>query len=525
MAKVYTKDEALEGIFTGADLLAKAVTPNLGPNGRNAICDQKYDIPLIVNEGKNIFPDFTLEDKLENIGAVMLRDSALKTGKLTGDGTLTTAILTNEILRYGRKLISSGINPIQLRNTMMRFLPLVRQAIYSRAVELKDNTSLRNMLLSADEDPSLVDIVMDAIDAVGDHGVIQVTDSQERKTRLEVTEGIKYDYGSYTSSQNNRPEKRDCCLEEPYVLLVNYKLKYMSELEKILTQIIDEGAPILIIAADMEDTLLNMITENVHRNILSACVAHAPGHGDTRRRNLQALAQKTGAILIDDTGIFDLEQCGLEVCGRIGRAVIDKNFTTLTGLQEGDPHIIRSLRNSVLRELEQADDKDSLEWLQMTLSILDGKMAMIYAGGITDVEMFEKQHRIENMISAIRCARERGAVPGGGLGFMWAIPAIRQAKVDCRDELELVCLRWIEDILCFPAKQIADNAGADGSYVVHMILEHMDDAYFGYNTATGKFEDFRKSNIWDAAKTVVTAFEVATQTAMSLLTISAAVVL
>lgn len=523
MPDVYLQEKALDDILKGACRLADAVAPNLGPNGRNTVCEQKYDIPLVVKEGKNIFPEFEIADRIENIGAVLMRDSALKTRQMTGDGTLSTAVIGRAMLAQGKKLLLAGISPIQLRKSLNRYLPLVKEAILGAAIPVEE-TDAADMLSVSAEDASFAALVAEAFVAVGTDGVILVEDSQESRTRLEVIDGIRYDYGYFSSAYINRAAKRDAYLEKPYVLVADCKIKNVSQIERILNEIIREDAPILIIASDMEESLQHLISENIHRRILSACVAHAPGHGETRRRNLLAIAEKTGAVLIDEMGLLELSVQGLEVCGRIGRASVRKDSTVLTGLKEEMTPALSGMLETVRRELTGAEDKNTAERLQTTLAILKGKMAVIHAGGITDPEMFERQHRMENMVSMIRSAKRHGVVPGGGKGYFRGILALQAALETVESYTDRCCIQWMTDGLAAPAKQIGENAGADGGYVVEMLMEHQEDPYYGYHAVNGQFEDLRTGGIWDAADTVAASFEIAAQTAMSLLTVSGAVI-
>lgn len=523
MAKVITTQQDLEPMFRGADTLARAVAPNLGPNSRTAIVDQKYDIPLVVKEGKNIFTGFEVEDPVENIGTVLLRDSAMKTSFLTGDGTITTAVLENQLLKSGKILLSSGVNPMLLRKALDKYLPLVRSSILETALPVRSDEELKQYVFGASADRELADMVLEAICAVGLDGVIQVQDSQERKNRLEITDGIRYDYGWYSSAFINRPVQRDVYLENPYVLIVNRKIKTIEEIEKVLTQIIDVEIPILIICSDMESNVMNQVAENNRRRILSACVANAPGHGETRRKNLMALAQRTGAVMIDDSGIFDLSACGLEVCGRVNSAQVTKELTVLKGLQPGDQTMLGGMRKALERDLTGTADPNETDRFQTSLAIINGRMAILYAGGATDVEMFEKQHRAENMISAARSAKKLGVVPGGGRGFLNAVPVLRAQLRDDLPEAERACIRWLTEALQTPIRQLADNTGESGSYVLATVMEHLKEPYYGFNGEKRCCEDLSESNVWDAADTVVTAFEVAAQTAITLLTVSAAV--
>lgn len=523
MAKVITTHQDLEPMFRGADTLARAVTPNLGPNSRTAIVDQKYDIPLVVKEGKNIFTGFEVEDPVENIGTVLLRDSAMKTSFLTGDGTITTAVLENQLLKSGKVLLSSGVNPMLLRKALDKYLPMVRSSILDTAIPVRTTAELKRYSFGSSADQELADMVLEAIEAVGLDGVIQVQDSQERKNRLEVTDGIRYDYGWYSSAFINRPVQRDVYLENPYVLIVNYKIKTIEEIEKVLTQIIDVEEPILIICSDMQENVVNQVAENNRRKILSACVANAPGHGETRRKNLMALAQQVGAVMIDDSGIFDLSSCGLEVCGRVHSAQITKELTVLKGLQSGDEAMLSGMRRALQRDIAGTTDANEIDRYQTSLSIVNGRMAILYAGGATDVEMFEKQHRAENMISAARSAKRLGVIPGGGRGFLNAVPALRKQLREDLPEAEKACILWLTEALQAPIRQLADNTGESGSYVLATVMEHLNEPCYGFNGEKCCCEDLSESNVWDAADTVVTAFEIAAQTAITLLTVSAAV--
>lgn len=524
MAHVMTDTASLlEQMTAGADKAAGLLAPNYGPNGRNTVYDQKYDIPLIINTGKKILSDLQLTDRTENLGTVLLRDAALKMDQTEGDGTIATAIMAGRIIQEGQKLIASGASPVQLRQGIRKGIPAVEKAIRRMTLPAVSRDIIEKTASIAADSEELGRLVADAFDAAGPEGSIAVTDSQEAANRLEISNGIKYEYGYLSSAFINIPEKRRAVLEKPYILLVNKKIRAFSELEHILHEIIDRQVPLLIIAEDMEEAVTASLAANVSRKVFRVVAANGPGHGDTRRRNMQAVAAKTGGIVIEENCGLELKDCGLEVCGQADYICVDRETTLITGLHHADEEKVAVLKKNVNTALETETADYEIEKLNLTKSILAGKMVTVIAGGITEYEMFENQHQIENAVSAVYAATRAGVTVGGGKAYLLALPVIEQMMEQCtkEDRLGLLCIR---QALTAPVHQIAENAGDNGAYVLSVLLEHPDRPFWGYDAASHTFGDLREKGILDPVETVCLSFRIAAEIAASILTVSAAVI-
>lgn len=524
MAKIVAGEALVQGILSGAEQLAQTVAPNFGPNGRNTIVDKKYDIPRVVNEGGQILPEFALTDEVENLGAVLLRDAAQKIGKQNGDGTIATTIIASAILTEGQKLISAGANPVRLRQAMNRYLPQIESDIRSGAMEVKTREELTRIAQAAADNEELAELVMGALDVVGMDGAVNVVDSQEAKCRLDAVDGVRYDYGLMNMSFVNRTVQNDAYLENPYVLIANLDLTELRQIERLLTQVMQAGRPLLIIAKEVKEELQGLLNANNRQGRLQVVCAKAPGFGDTRRRNMQAIALKVGAICIEDGCGLDLADLGTEICGQVESATISKEWTTLLGVKNEANAAVESLKNQVLRERSMADNADEVEKLNITLAILEGRVATIYAGGYTEYEMFERMHRMENTVQAVRAAAKSGIVAGGGKGWLLAIPGLRQQLAQASSEDERFALMCLEKALLAPAVQLASNSGADSGSVIAHLLEHLDEPGYGYNTRSHCFEDLMQSGVWDPVDTLCQSFRIGVEAAATMLTVCAAVI-
>lgn len=522
MAKIVMEQVLSEGLISGAARLADTLEAGCGPNGRNTICDQEYDIPLVTNAGRKVLQGFCLQEDMENIGAVLLREAALKTDHICGDGTATTAILTKALLYEGKKMVAAGSDPMRLRGGIKKAVPTVTRAILDAAVPAADRELVFRTAAAAADSEEIGRLAADAFEAVGPGGIVNVVDSQEPENRLEICGGIRYGRGFFSSSFINVPEKRSAALEQPYILVADQKLTHMKQIEKILNEVIRADASILLVVRDIEESVLNILLTNVHRKILRAVAVNGPGYGNSRKRNMRALAAKTGAMFIDEESGIDLNCCGLEVCGRAGCAVSDRDSTLIKGLWNEDRQAVERLKSQTAVLLSGAEEDYEADGLKETMGILSGSMATIIAGGVTEYEMFENKHQIENAVSAVYGAVRAGVVAGGGKGYLLAVPAVEQLAAQKEGE-ELSALHCIRAALLAPARCIADNAGDDGTYVVSMLLEHGDDSFRGYDASGHAFCDLRNAGILDSAFTLCTAFEIAAETAASLLTVSAAV--
>lgn len=480
-------------------MLTGLLAPNYGPNGRNTIYDQKYDIPLVINTGQKILSDFSLEASIENTGAVLLKDALLEVSHKTGDGTVGTAVMAGAVLKKGRTLLSAGVNPIRLRSSIHKYIPALEKELLSKAVPVKDRETVKKIASAAADRADLGDMVAEAFEAAGPEGMIAVADSQAPEDHLEIFNGIRYDYGLFSSSFINDPVRRTAVFQHPRILLVNRKIERLSEIEKILDDVMRIDVPLVIIPEDMDETVVNILLANVHRGVFQLAIATAPGHGEIRRRNMQALAAQTGAVLIDRENGISLEECGLEICGEADSVTIDKDTTLIEGLPHQDTAaaaLLKQRLQAAINEEGRANAGEMEKW-RTARAILDGRSVTIYAGGFTEYEMFERKHQFENAVSAVRSALLTGILPGGGQALLSLLPVTDQLLKNC-DEEDAFGLLCIREALLAPEERIrANNAGHEPSW---------------------------DTDIYDPAGVVCLSFRVAVEIAATILTAGAAVV-
>lgn len=519
MAKIILDDEFQTSLLKGASALCAVAVPNFGPTGRTTIAEQKYDLPLVANSGRKILKDFELEDPSENIGAVLLRDAALQVGLEHGDGTLATVVLTDSMLKDGQTCIASGANPIMLRKGMGKAAQAAEKAIMAGSFPA-DSSKLRELAVNIAKFEDVGETVFKAVDAVGADGTVTVEDSQGSETILNIWDGAKYGYGLINNAFIRDTVNQNTVIDDPYILLVNYKLKSMTEIMTMLEQSIQHSAKLLIIASDMEQTLQTQLIANVNKGILDVTVANAPAHGDTRRRNMLALAAKTGAMLFEENNGYDLSECGLEMCGRVGKAILTKDSTVLQGFPLEIPESVEILKRHCEEQLENTSDLDEREKLETTLTILNGRIAEIIAGGTTEYEMFERKYLAENAVRALKSAIKEGVLPGGGAAYLAAVPALETLKANSEDEQQGIEI--VKKALYAPLKTLASNAG----YSPESLMAKMEgsDTLLCYDTVTGEICDPVSRNILDPASVVRACLATAVSVAGTLLSSTAAVI-
>lgn len=522
MANILHGQSLLSGLSLGTSKLARILGPNYGPKGRTTIVDQKYDIPLVVNTGKKILPDFTLEDPAENLGAVLLRDSILNADLSSGDGTIVSTILADAIIKEGMKLIANGISPIQLRKGILKAAQTVQEVLQKSAIAADDPATRLAVATIASDSEKIGKMVSDAFTAVGSEGIITVKDSQRTANYLDIAMGVRYEYGFWSSTFANDEARRTATMDNPYILLINQRVRHGSELEKVLIETAQKQIPLCIIASDLDDEVLHFILANVQRGIVQVLAGHAPGHGDTRDRNFRALSAKTGAVVIDEECGLVLSECGLEVCGQADSIWMDKDNTKIQGFPLENPEAVSHVRAYTTSALADANTPEKLEKLRLTLAMLSDGMATIYAGGYSEFEMFENQHRIENAVSAVYSGIRTGILPGGGKSFLLAVPELDRLMEESEEEYRLG-IRCVRQALLAPAQMLADNAGDNGAYIVSTLLEKIHDPFYGFDAENHTFCDLRRAGIVDPMGTAAIAFQIAAETAATLLTIDSAV--
>ena len=516
---VVLRDEFADKIRAGSHKIRRVVESNYGPLGSNTIREQQYDLPLIANTGRRVLQQLSLEDPVENISAVMVRDAALKVAAECGDGSIATVILADTLIAEGLKMIAAGYGPVDLQRGARHALAEALDAIPEITVPFEE-IDCEKYAMSAAKNEEVARNVIKAFQMVGKDGIINVQDTQRSETVLNEWDGARYDYGLMSMAFVNDEVKRCCVLDEPYVLLSNVKISSVQDIRKVLEDTARSGASLLIIASDITQDVMNVLTANAARG-LKVAAAKAPGFGETRRRNMLALAAVIGSLMIDDNTGRELKDCGLGDCSRIGQAVIDKETTVLQGFRDTSQEMADILRHHTLSRLETEKDADEREKLMETLSILDGKSAEILVGGTVEYEMFEKKYLYENTVRSLQSAAKYGVVPGAGNAFLYLAEEIEEKSREL-PEAEMqgaMCLcRALQAIV----RALAENAGEDGGVVLGN-FGIRGGPWRGYDVLEKKMTDLKEAGILMPKSTVETILDVSVSTALALWTAEAAV--
>ena len=511
-------NKARESISTGIDILARAVKVTLGPKGRNVILEKSWGSPTVTKDGVTVAKEIELEDKFENMGAQMVKEVASKTSDVAGDGTTTATILAQSIYREGSKLVTAGANPMALKRGIEKAVDTVVEDLKKMSKPTKEQQEISQVgTISANNDATIGNIIAEAMSKVGKEGVITVEEAKSMETTLDIVEGMQFDRGYLSPYFVTDAEKMEATLEEPYILLHEKKISNMKDLVPLLEQIAKMGKPLLIVAEDVEGEALATLVVNKLRGTLKVASVKAPGFGDRRKAMLEDIGILTGGKVISEDLGLKLENVSLNDLGTAKTINIDKDNTTII-----DGGGTRSdLEGRVKQIRTQIDDTTSdydTEKLQERLAKLIGGVAVINVGAATETEMKEKKARVEDALNATRAAVEEGIVPGGGIAFIRCIPALSKLKLEGDDQLGVnIVTRAMED----PVRQIADNAGLEGSVVVEKVKEEK--AAFGLNAETGQFEDLVKAGIIDPTKVTRYALQNAASVAALLLTTEAIV--
>ncbi len=511
--------KARGAILKGVNTLANAVKVTLGPKGRNVIIEKSFGAPVITKDGVTVAKEIELENKFENMGAQMVREVASKTSDVAGDGTTTATILAQAIYTEGSKLVAAGINPMALKRGIDKAVEIVISELKKISKPTKDQKEIAQIgTISANNDATIGNIIAEAMDKVGKEGVITVEEAKAMETTLDVVEGMQFDRGYVSPYFVTDPEKMECVLEDPYILIHEKKISNMKDLLPLLEQIAKMGKPLLVVAEDTDGEALATLVVNKLRGTLNACAVKAPGFGDRRKAMLEDIAILTGGqVVSEDLGI-KLENVSLNDLGRAKRVVITKENTTIVdgaGAREKIEGRVRQIRTQID---ETTSDYDR-EKLQERLAKLIGGVAVIKVGAATETEMKEKKARVEDAMNATRAAVEEGIVPGGGTAYIRTLKAIEAIKVEDSDEQHGISIirRAVEE----PLRQIANNAGYEGSVIVERVKAESGNV--GFNAATGTFEDLMASGIIDPTKVTRTALQNAASVSGLLLTTEAMV--
>ncbi len=510
--------EAREKIKKGVDTLADAVKITLGPKGRNVIIEKTFGSPTVTKDGVTVAKEIELEDKFENMGAQMVKEVASKTSDVAGDGTTTATILGQAIYREGSKLVAAGHNPMALKRGIDKAVEEVVKKLKEISKETKDQKEIAQVgTISANNDPTIGNIIAEAMSKVGKEGVITVEEAKGLETTLEIVEGMQFDRGYLSPYFVTDPEKMEVVLEEPYILCHEKKISNMKDLLPILEEIAKMGKPLLIIAEDVEGEALATLVVNKLRGTLKACAVKAPGFGDRRKAMLQDIAILTGGqVVSEDLGI-KLENITLNDLGTAKRVTVDKDNTTIVD-GGGDPAELEARVKQIRTQIEETTSDYDREKLQERLAKLVGGVAVISVGAATESEMKEKKARVEDALNATRAAVEEGIVAGGGVALLRCIPAVENLKLD--DE-EQPGADIIKRVLEEPLRQIANNAGYEGSVIVEKVKEK--EGAYGFNAEKEEFEDLIEAGVIDPTKVVRFAIQNAASVASLLLTTEAMV--
>lgn len=512
-------EDARGKILRGVEKLAKAVKVTLGPKGRNVVLDKKWGSPTVTKDGVTVAKEIELEDKYENMGAQMVREVASKTSDVAGDGTTTATVLAESIYREGLKYVTAGASPIAVQRGIMAATEAVVKSLQSLSRKVKDRSEIANVAtISANGDKSIGEIIADAMDKVGKDGVITVEEAKSLATTLEVVEGMQFDKGYLSPYFATDAQTLECVLEDPYILIHEKKISSMRDLLPLLEKIAQTGRPLLIIAEDVEGEALATLVVNKIRGTLKVCAVKAPGFGDRRKEMLKDIAILTGGRCItEDLGI-KLENITLEDLGQAKRVNVDKDNTTIVE-GAGKKSDIQGRITQIRNQIEETTSDYDREKLQERLAKLAGGVAVIQVGAATETEMKEKKARVEDALHATRAAVEEGIVPGGGVALIRAQKALESLKMD--DEDQQLGVNIVRRALEEPLRQLANNAGLEGSIVVEKVKNEKGTR--GLNVATGEYEDLVTSGIIDPTKVTRSALQNAASIAGLLLTTEALV--
>ncbi|MDE3873729.1 chaperonin GroEL [Sinorhizobium meliloti] len=513
----FTSD-ARDRMLRGVDIMANAVRVTLGPKGRNVVIDKSFGAPRITKDGVSVAKEIELEDKFENMGAQMLREVAARTSDIAGDGTTTATVLAQAIVREGAKAVASGMNPMDLKRGIDLAVEAIVKELRNNARKVSKNAEIAQVAtISANGDAEIGRYLAEAMEKVGNEGVITVEEAKTAEIELEVVEGMEFDRGYLSPYFITNQEKMRVELEDAYILLHEKKLSNLQAMIPILESVIQSGKPLLIIAEDVEGEALATLVVNKLRGGLKIAAVKAPGFGDRRKSMLEDIAILTGGTVISEELGIKLENTTMDTLGRAKRIMVDKETTTIVD-GAGSKEDIGGRVAQIKAQIEDTTSDYDREKLQERLAKLAGGVAVIRVGGSTEVEVKEKKDRVDDALHATRAAVEEGILPGGGVALLRVVSALNglaTANDDQRVGIEIV-RRAIEA----PVRQIAENAGAEGSIIVGKLREKQDFA-FGWNAQTGEFGDLFQMGVIDPAKVVRAALQDAASIAGLLVTTEA----
>lgn len=519
MAKeILFAEDARRAMIRGVDKLADTVKVTLGPKGRNVILEQKFGTPQIINDGVSIAKEIELEDKFENMGARLVAQVASRTNDVAGDGTTTATVLAQAMIREGNKNIVAGANPITIRRGIERAVKVAVEALKANSKPIEGKESIANVAAISAADEEIGKLIAEAIERVGNDGVITLEESKGFETTMDIVEGMQFDRGYLSSYMVTDTDKMEAVLDNPYILVTDSKVGTLQDILPILEQLVQTGRPMVIVADDIENEALAALVVNKLRGTFNVVAVKAPGFGDRRKRMLEDIAILTGAQLVTEELGLELKNTTLDQCGRAGRVIVTKDHTTVvegTGSQMDINARIAQIR----AELENTTSEFDKEKLLERLAKLSGGVAVIKVGAATETELKERKLRIEDALNATRAAVQEGIVAGGGTAYMNIYNEV--SKIEASGD-EATGIQIVLKALEAPVRQIAENAGIEGSIIIHKLKEL--EAGYGYNAATDEFVDMFKTGIVDPTKVTRSALQNAASISASFLTAEAAVV-
>src|SRR4051812_45543458 len=510
-------EEARKSLEQGVDAVANAVKVTLGPRGRYVVLDKKFGAPTITNDGVTIAREIEVEDVFQNQGAQLVREVATATNDVAGDGTTTATVLAQAIVRQGLKNVAAGANPLGLKRGIERAVEQVVDHIGQQSKEISGKDQIARVATISAGDDEIGDVIADAIEKVGKDGVVNVEEGQTFGMDLEFTEGMQFDKGYISPYMVTDQDRMEATLEDPYILIANQKIGSVRDILPVLEQVIQSGKPLLIIAEDVEGESLATLVVNKLRGTFTGVSVKAPGFGDRRKRMLEDIAILTGGEVITEEMGLKLENTQLSQLGRARRVVVAKDTTTIVD-GAGDSDAIKGRINQIKNEIDNTDSDFDREKLQERLAKLAGGVAVVKVGAATETEMKEKKHRVEDALQATRAALEEGIVPGGGVALLRAAASVQPEALGPDEQTGAkIILRALEE----PVRQLADNAGLEGSVVVNDVRKAKQTE--GLNAATGEITDLIKAGVIDPAMVTPSALKNAASIGKNILTTEAIV--
>ena len=519
MAKEIKYDvDARGALKQGVDKLANAVKVTLGPKGRNVVIEKKFGAPTVTKDGVTVAKEIELDNKMEDIGAQMVKEVASKTSDVAGDGTTTATVLAQAIVTEGLKNVTAGANPMSIKRGIDAAASAVVESLKSQSKDLPDSTQIANVAtISSNDDREIGDKIAEAMEKVGKDGVITVEDSKTAETYLETVEGMQFDRGYLSPYFVTNSESMDAELEDPYILIHDKKISNMKDLLPLLEKVVQMGKPVVLIAEDVEGEALATLVVNKLRGTFKVLAVKAPGFGDRRKAMLEDIAVLTGATVISEDAGYKLDNATIEYLGTAKRIISDKDNTTIVD-GSGSSDAITARINEIKVQIDKTSSDYDREKLQERLAKLSGGVAVINVGAATEVEMKEKKARVEDALHATRAAVEEGIIPGGGVALLRAIPALSKVKVDEDQQVGVdIMVRALEA----PVRQICENAGVESSIVVQNIRDKKGD--YGYDARVDEYVKMFEAGIIDPTKVARVAVQNAASIAGMILTTEAAI--